>query len=127
MAEPVIVTVHYTPPGAPRVDSLRLELHAERGAGLTLELRAHHPPTTAEDRPIRPGLVPSQTLTLRNIVHRLHALDVTDSDEIEQHAVAVLGRSVSRDSVERYLREAKAASAKGSAAPATPAEPSHDC
>ncbi len=41
MAEPVIVTVHDTPSGAPDTDSLHLELHAEPGARLTLHLGAH--------------------------------------------------------------------------------------
>ncbi|MEU3282102.1 hypothetical protein [Streptomyces antibioticus] len=48
MADPVIVTVHYIPPGAPGADSLHLELHAEPGARLTLQLGAHGPPASTD-------------------------------------------------------------------------------
>lgn len=62
--------------------------------------------------------VPEQSgapaLSLRTTVHRLHSLGVTDPDTAERHATAVLGKAVSRDSVERYLREARqAAVSKG--------------
>ncbi|SEB29568.1 hypothetical protein SAMN04490357_0016 [Streptomyces misionensis] len=49
MADPVIVTVQYTPPGA--ADSLRLELHAEPGARLTLQLGARTTPASVPTQP----------------------------------------------------------------------------
>ncbi|MCX4581372.1 hypothetical protein OHB41_51430 [Streptomyces sp. NBC_01571] len=55
MADSVIVTVHYIPPGASDTDSLRLELHAEPGARLTVHLGAHRPPAPASaDIPAQP-------------------------------------------------------------------------
>ncbi|MEU8623200.1 helix-turn-helix domain-containing protein [Streptomyces sp. NPDC048623] len=54
MAEPVIVTVHYTPPGAPDTDSLHLELHAEPGARLTVHLGTPARPLTSADIPAQP-------------------------------------------------------------------------
>ncbi|MEU5668572.1 hypothetical protein, partial [Streptomyces longwoodensis] len=119
--------------------------HVERGladtgqAGHPLERQAGDPlgeastrtrPETPTDRPLtraetggdlrpEPERVPEQgpapSLSLRSAVHRLHAIGVTDPATVERHASAVLGREVSRDSVDRYLREARQAqaSAKG--------------
>ncbi|MFG2669124.1 hypothetical protein ACGFY6_33400 [Streptomyces sp. NPDC048387] len=58
--------------------------------------------------------VPEQRpANLRSAVHTLYALGVDDADEITQRLSTMLG-SVSRASVDRYLREARAAaSAKG--------------
>ncbi|MEV5887681.1 hypothetical protein AB0L74_34485 [Streptomyces sp. NPDC052020] len=58
-------------------------------------------------------------LSLRSTVHRLVALGVTDPDTVERHVKAVLGKPVSRDSMERYLREARGSSAKGPTEPGT--------
>ncbi|WP_406723373.1 helix-turn-helix domain-containing protein (plasmid) [Streptomyces althioticus] len=44
----MIVTVHYTPPGASDTDSLHLELHAEPGARLALQLGARRPSAPAD-------------------------------------------------------------------------------
>ncbi|GAA2913124.1 hypothetical protein GCM10010524_50190 [Streptomyces mexicanus] len=53
MAEPVIVTVHYTPPGAPDTGTLHLELHADPGARLTVHLGTRHatPPVPTQPEP----------------------------------------------------------------------------
>jgi hypothetical protein len=61
-----------------------------------------------------PEQIGAPAMSLRTTVHRLHALGVTDPDTAERHATAVLGKAVSRDSVERYLREARqSAASKG--------------
>ena len=62
---------------------------------------------------------PAPVLSLRSTVHRLHALGVSHADAVERHAEAVLGKSVSRDSVERYLREARQAAETESKGPGT--------
>ncbi|MEW1552193.1 hypothetical protein [Streptomyces tsukubensis] len=59
MAEPVIVTVDYTPPGAPSTDRLHLELHAEPGARLTIHLGTPAQPLTSADIPAQPQPEPS--------------------------------------------------------------------
>lgn len=110
MAEPVIVTVHYTPPGAPDSDRLHLELHAEPGARLTVHLGALRPPPKPTETPAVPSQAQEpQGPSLRSTVHRLHALGITDTDTAQRQAAAALGRAVSPGSVARYLREASAA------------------
>ncbi|MFJ8856331.1 hypothetical protein [Streptomyces sp. NPDC102437] len=111
----------------------RVSLEAAADAGfsaaeivsISARMRSETPPDTTltstdKGGDIRPGTErmpepePAQAMSLRATVHRLHKLGVGDADAVERHAVAVLGRPVSRDSVDRYLREAKnAASAKG--------------
>ncbi|MFD6783557.1 helix-turn-helix domain-containing protein [Streptomyces diastaticus] len=54
MAEPVIVTMRYTPPGAPDTESLHLELHTEPGARLTVHLGRHARSLTSVDIPAQP-------------------------------------------------------------------------
>jgi len=51
MAEPVIVTVHNTPPGAPDTDGLHLEMHADSGARLTVHLGTRHAPSPVPTQP----------------------------------------------------------------------------
>ncbi|MFE4177522.1 hypothetical protein ACFRR7_36720 [Streptomyces sp. NPDC056909] len=52
MPDPVILTVRYTPPGAPESDSLHLELHTEPGARVSLRLTSPpRPPVPADPGP----------------------------------------------------------------------------
>ncbi|WAX82181.1 hypothetical protein [Streptomyces sp. KMM 9044] len=86
------------------------------------ETPAETPLTSAEmGGDLRPeaGRTPAEALSLRSTVHRLHALGVTQADTVERHAAAVLGKEVSRDSVERYLREARQAAETDAKGPGT--------
>ncbi|MGW7673780.1 helix-turn-helix domain-containing protein [Streptomyces sp. NPDC054775] len=48
MTKPVILTVRYTPPGAPDDDALHPVLHASPGARLALQLDARSAPAPAD-------------------------------------------------------------------------------
>lgn len=112
----------------------RASLEAAADAGIPaaeiLSVSGRKRPETPADTPVtsaetggdlRPETdrAPAEALSLRSTVHRLHALGVTDPSTAERHAAAVLGRSVSRDSVERYLREARQAAETEAKGPGT--------
>lgn len=97
----------------------------DRSAGAVRPMAARSPetPVSAQvnasgDAPESPEKgekhrVPQQRPTsLRSAVHTLVALGQTDADAVTNQLSAAMGRTVSRDSVARYIREAQAAASK---------------